>query len=382
VGNNRGMALLLTLWILAALIVLAAGLSVIARTETQISANYSDVVFCRWAARAGQNFAAAKVESLAKNPQTYLGEGGQKLSSIDEGIDIGDTSFEVAVDDEAGKVNINTASAQVLEAMFGSREVADCVIDWRDSDDQPQPTGAETQYYSGLQTPYKCKNAPFETVDEIKLVKGVTEEMLSTPVGENGRPLRDLLTVYSQDRNESTAGKTRLNIQTATQEQMKSGLGDVLTDQDIQAIIQQRGRKKFDTAGQVALTRGLSKNKVQNIYDQITVSDAKTLPGLINVNTAPVEVLATLPGMDRRVADAIVAQRASVGPYTDVGKILQVMSVTKQAFAGFADLLTVRSRVFKLTSTGKITRNQTSSRIVCIADMGDGQSAKIRYWQE
>jgi general secretion pathway protein K len=380
--NERGIALLLVLWILAALIVLAAGLSVIARTETQIARNYSDVTSCRWAARAGMNCAMAAVEALAKDSPTYLGEGGKKLSSDTEGIDLGDTSFDVVIEDEAGKVNVNAASADVMAALFGSKEIADCVIDWRDSDDQPLLMGAEAQYYSGLQTPYRCKNALFDTVDEMLLVKGVSETVLSAPAGESAGSLRDLLTVYSQDQNQSSAGKPRVNIQTATQEQLKSELGDVLTDQDIQSIIRQRGQKKFDTAGQVALTGGLDRDKVRRIYDRITVSDSKSLLGLINVNTAPVDVIAVLPGMDRRVASEIVSQRAADGPYEDVGQVLRINSVTPQAFAQWADMLTVRSRVFKVTSIGRIASSQTSGRLTCILDVSDGKSAKIRYWQE
>jgi len=380
--NERGIALLLVLWILAALIVLAISLSVIARTETQIARNYSDVVCCRWAARAGLNCAVATVESLAKDSQTYLGEGGKKLSSDTEGVDLGDASFDVIIEDEAGKVNVNTASAEVLEALFAGKEIADCVIDWRDSDDQPLLMGAETPYYSGLKTPYRCKNAQLETVGEMLVVKGLTEDILSVPAGESVKPLKDLVTVYSQDQNQSSAGKPRVNVQTATQEQLKSELGDVLTDQDIQSIIRQRGQKKFDTAAQVALTVGLERDKVRRIYDRITVSDSKTLPGLISVNTAPVDVLAVLPGMDRRVASEVVAQREADGPYADVGQILRISAVTTQAFAKWADMLTVRSRVFKITSVGRMTMSQSSSKLTCIVDMSDGKSAKIRYWQE
>ncbi len=52
-GSNRGVALILTLWIMVALVLIAAGIATLARTETLVSRNYGDVLRCRWAARAG-----------------------------------------------------------------------------------------------------------------------------------------------------------------------------------------------------------------------------------------------------------------------------------------------------------------------------------------
>ena len=280
-SNRRGTALVLTLWILAALVVLAAGLGMMARTEAQISRNFGNLVRCRWAALAGENRAVIEIETLAQEPRTYLGEQGLALSSDEEEIDLSDESYDVVIEDEAGKLNINSAPRSALEALFGSREIADCIVDWRDKDDTPRPLGAESQYYSSLRTPYSSKNGPFDTVGELLLVKEITKETLSIPATADGRPLSDLLTVYSWDKNVTVDGKERVNIQTAAKEQLKAAFGEVLTDPDIDAIIKHRGTQEFKAAAEIALVPELPRDKVRRIYDRITVSDKKTLPGRV-----------------------------------------------------------------------------------------------------
>jgi len=380
--NNRGFALALTLWILAALVVLAAGLGMMARTEAQISRNFGDAIRCRWAARAGVNAAVAEAAKLGGSPQTYLGEIGGTVSSEAQDVDLGEASFEAQVQDEAGKVNINTAPRSVLEALFGSREIADCIVDWRDDDDQPEALGAEARYYSGLRDPYRPRNGPFVTVGELLLVRGVTEELLSAPIGEDGRPLKDMLTVYSTDQNVAVDGKERMDIRTAGRDQLKSRLGDVLTDQDLDDLVKWRDSRKPNSAGEVVLVQNLPRDKVERVYDRITASEKKTLPGLINVNTAPVDVLAALPGMDRSTAEDIVARRTQEGPYADVGALLGVKTITAEVFAECADMLTVRSRVFEIAATGRIGSDGPSRTVTCVVDVSKSDAARVIYWRE
>jgi type II secretory pathway component PulK len=57
-------------------------------------------------------------------------------------------------------------------------ELAASIVDWRDADDEVTSGGAESEYYLLLADPYYCKNAPFETLDELLLVKGATRDLL------------------------------------------------------------------------------------------------------------------------------------------------------------------------------------------------------------
>lgn len=391
-SNRHGVALVTTLWILAALVVLAIGIGLMARTEAQVAYNFSGLVQCRWAARAGINRALVEIENLTQEQTTYLGEERKLLSSEADDIDLGDASFQAVIEDEAARININAAPRSVLENLFGSRDIADCITDWRDANDEPRPLGAETQYYSSLEQPYRCKNEPFDTVKELLLVKDITEDLLSSSMGGDGRTLADMLTVYSLDENTTVDGQERINIQTASKEDLQSRLGDTLTEQEIDAIIQHRERRSFSRAGDVIRVRNLGRDKVSRIYDRITVrsgggnsggsgSNGRSVPGLVNVNTAPAEVLAALPGMDQGIAQEIVQHRQSNGPFADVGKILDIAGVTDTAFAQSADRMTVRSKVFRITSTGRIGLSQISYTVVCVVDLSSNQ-VQTKYWRE
>ncbi len=90
--------------------------------------------------------------------------------------------------DEQSKININTSDAGTLTRILqiagdldpqSAEEIAYNIIDWRDSDStfEHPNYGAEDDYYNHLQAPYAAKNAPFEVIDELLLVKGINRAL-------------------------------------------------------------------------------------------------------------------------------------------------------------------------------------------------------------
>src|SRR5205823_6857830 len=121
--------------------------------------------------------------------------------------------------DESSKININTASANQLLLLPGmTDDTAGAIIDWRDEDSNISNNGgAESEYYMSLPRPYQCKNAPFETVEELLLVKGFTPELL---YGQSGRYNPLALTVNTN----------RMSLGTALSDQsLERGIFDDLT---------------------------------------------------------------------------------------------------------------------------------------------------------
>ena len=114
--------------------------------------------------------------------------------------------------DEERKINLNSANAEILSRLFQSvtgssreraEEIAYCMIDWMDSDSffgHPQ-YGAEAQYYEGLRFPYSPADKPYQLLDEMLLVKGMTPELFEK--------IRPFVTVY---------GSGLVNINTAPRE--------------------------------------------------------------------------------------------------------------------------------------------------------------------
>ncbi|MBI3834278.1 MAG: general secretion pathway protein GspK [Planctomycetes bacterium] len=95
------------------------------------------------------------------------------------------------VTDESSKLNINTCTeAQLLHLItqvtlgdqtINPKEIVAAILDWRDTDSTPRSEAGDTEgkYYEELKVhPYRVKNGPFTTVEELLLVKGVTPQIL------------------------------------------------------------------------------------------------------------------------------------------------------------------------------------------------------------
>lgn len=149
----------------------------------------------------------------------------------------GAQAFRYGVIDETGKINVNAmmkldSTGKILhDALIKlpnmTEEIANAIIDWLDADDEPQPGGAESAHYSGLSHPYRCKNGPLDTLEELLLVNGVTPPLLfGNDKNRNGildadeddgsgvfdRGWAACLTVYSRERNLDSTNSPRIYI--------------------------------------------------------------------------------------------------------------------------------------------------------------------------
>jgi DNA uptake protein ComE-like DNA-binding protein len=89
------------------------------------------------------------------------------------------STVRYGLEDEASKININTANAEALLALPNmTPELVDCLLDYRDTDNNTRPQGAEQDYYSTLPQPYLIKNGPFLTLEELLLVKGFNAQIV------------------------------------------------------------------------------------------------------------------------------------------------------------------------------------------------------------
>lgn len=135
--------------------------------------------------------------------------------------------------DESAKINVNLAPADLLLEFECLDEAAVAsIMDWIDEDDVPNPDGAENDYYSGLESAYRCKNKPIDNIEELLLVKGIslgiyygynpaegdnhlseTSEFVDDVPHNSVTGLCDLLTVYGEGRiNINTAPKQVLDV--------------------------------------------------------------------------------------------------------------------------------------------------------------------------
>lgn len=115
--------------------------------------------------------------------------------------------------DEAAKLNINIATEEELVALFGQfvdetmvtddqeeidvGQLARSLIYWRSQPSAPDEN--EDRYYAELDPPYRIKHAPFETVEELLLVRGFNGLIL---YGED-QDRNGLLSINEDDEDES-----------------------------------------------------------------------------------------------------------------------------------------------------------------------------------
>lgn len=171
---QRGVALILVIWVIALMSVLLGSFALIARTESLESRHLLDGTIARYAAEAGIERAVYELRN--PDPTTrWVGDGRPYEFVFDN------ARIQVELTDESGKIDINTADDTLLQALFESVGVdseraaalADAIQDWHDPDDIVRPHGAEAGEYKSAGLPYGPGNSPFQTVSEVQQVLGM-----------------------------------------------------------------------------------------------------------------------------------------------------------------------------------------------------------------
>jgi general secretion pathway protein K len=186
--------------VLTLLSVIAAQFCHAMRTEVNITRNFKDSTQAYYIARAGLSLTikalirnqlydvGAEEEGEAEAPaESAGGETQWRVNAENPEVDFGDGRFTVWIENDSGKVDLNSADRNMLAMTLNGFDldeadkeaIVDSILDWRDADDLHRLSGAESDYYQSLPKPYACKNADFDTIEELLLVKGVTPEIFN-----------------------------------------------------------------------------------------------------------------------------------------------------------------------------------------------------------
>ena len=192
--REHGSALLIVLWSMVLLGVAVVSVLHSSRLDLRVVKNYGDTVQARYLALAGVEKTKAllhrEMQELYSDRRSHsedLLDNARELQDVPLGRGIfrvlreGDDGRGIAfgASDECAKLAVNAAKAEELQRLPDfPPEVAASIVDWRDSDDRASGDGAEVEYYAQLDPPYRPRNAPFETVRELLMVRGVTPELL------------------------------------------------------------------------------------------------------------------------------------------------------------------------------------------------------------
>ena len=228
-------------------------------------------------------------ELIMQTEQIQIGQATVwMLGRSGETVTLTDPHFGVI--DECAKININTAPFEVLELLPTiTPEFAAAIVDWRDEDDDVTENGAEALMYSLQSLPYGCKNAPFETVEELRLVYGATVEML---YGEDTN-LNGVLDPSENDGMQTPPLDNQDGI-------LNFGILEHVTIYS--KMLAEEESEDMDSSNN-------SENQAGNRNSQQQRGGEEEVPFQVNVTTASAIVLACLPGMDEATAQQIVSYR-------------------------------------------------------------------------
>jgi len=442
--QNSGLSLIAVLWIVTILTVLASEFMYSLQLEVRTSRNWNDRVIAYYAAKGGLETVIA---NLRVDETSY--------DSLDEDWakgftgQLNNSTFETKVIDESSKIDVNTVDeatlAKVIEYCLTSQST--------DEELSEAEINAQAQELASA----VVAKRPFRTMAEMSKAEGMTPELLygytsesntntnqnntstestDTEEGQNIISLVDVTTVFSLDKNVSSDGKKRININSADANQIQQGVNpqgqqQAITQQEAQAIIDYRSESnngqggsggqtgqsgssgqqgQSDTDGQTSNTTNqtqsgqntqgnnqnqtykvitdllnvsaISQQTLDAIRDRIDVQDQQGGQGdqggqnqqqqKVNINSASAD---QLKGLSDRIDDGIansIINYRQNNKFNSVDDIKQVKAISIQDLKTIADMVTITDDA---TLPGKININTVSSEILQILPGLDEQKA-------
>jgi general secretion pathway protein K len=232
VSSQNGVALVLVLWITVMLMIMAGAFSLTLQREAKLIENLKVKSEASAAAEAGLNYALLML--ALKDPEiSWKADGSMREVPFNGSV------LRIKIGDEGGKIDLNFATRELLVKMFNSVDVesgvadklADAIIDWRDANDDVHLNGAERKDYVQHHLPYTPRNAPFQSVEELQFVLGVTPKLYKV--------VEPMLTVYSQksgvDKTKASPQVLRILQAMAEDSGQSAGAGDASIKNDLGA---------------------------------------------------------------------------------------------------------------------------------------------------
>lgn len=237
---EKGISLVIVLWVLALLMIIATELVYTVRVDSLSAANFKDEAAAQALAVAGINLGIAEINApykfviLDADGRVVFLKQAERETGRSRILDVGEGHIEYAIEDEAGKLNLNTAPRETIVNLFRNSglegsdldTVADSIIDWRDVNHEHHLNGAEDDYYMSLTKPYGSKDGNFDTVEEVLLVKGMSPEIFygaEKAIKGNDSISSDIKGI---EAHLTARGDGKININTASEEVLKSVLGE------------------------------------------------------------------------------------------------------------------------------------------------------------
>lgn len=227
-----------------------------------------------------------RAEETADEDATYdpTAEPVWRFNLVAPNYDEPEEQVRYGITDECSRLDLNVATEEQLHTLLGLvipqdsdhdiiiDELVDALLDWRERGGVARPNGAKDEHYQALDPPYRCKSAPFSTVEELLLVRGFTGWVVFgedfnrnglldlceddgdetfPPDDADGRlypGLARFLTVWSREMNTSNHNAPRVNLNLADLDKLQEKLEEFLDGEIISYVMDVRaGGKTFNS---------------------------------------------------------------------------------------------------------------------------------------
>jgi competence ComEA-like helix-hairpin-helix protein len=126
----------------------------------------------------------------------------------------------------------------------------------------------------------------------------------------------------------------------------------------------------------------ISDDLLMEIADDLTTSENREQPGLVNINTASSLVLACLPGVTPELSQAIVSYRQSAGFFPNIAWLLKVPGMSRDVFKQLCPKVTARSETFRILSQGEVKSTGARQRIEVVVKVGPSEVKTLGYRED
>jgi len=271
--RENGVALFMVLWVLILLSAIVTEFCFAMRTETNMVRNFKEQTEAYHIALAGLNRAVIELvrNEFSPEKETLLEDGEPsedtskrwRMNTDIPQIPFARGHFKVRIENEGGKIDLNTADEALLKLLLDGFDVeeqkkdiiVDSILDWRDENDLHRINGAENAYYQSLSEPYKCKNGDFDAVEELLMVRGVTTELFYGGLGNMVTAFQDRGSKRGKiRRGQKGVEKSKICINAASKSILRSL--PKMTDDLAQSVLDFRKDADFKSMGEVTTLLG------------------------------------------------------------------------------------------------------------------------------
>lgn len=286
-SRSRGFALLAVLWLVSLLALVGASLAGTARVEIQFGRNAVEKAKAEALADAGVYQAVLTL--FETDPAVRPRADGSVYTFA-----LGGGEVRVRIQDETGKIDLNTAPDELLEGLLASvgmppeevPAVVDALVEFREGPGGPGVRAGPRQAAGELPPKY----APFEAVDELQQVPGMTPEVY--------RRVAPFVTVHSWESG--------IDPMVAPPEVLRALPG--ITRREIEEVLAARARlAASESAADDELT------VMDELYAQLADYEQYLVPSSQTIFTLTAEGRAAGGGV--HVREAVVALEFGQQPY-------------------------------------------------------------------